>query len=273
MSLDGKRDRIRQELIGAQPKRAFLVEGADDKAAFRILLERFVSGWEQRWAIAEAGNKRQLQELLALEPDWVGLVDRDEWDEAVIADRQTQLPNLMILPRFCLENYLIDPSELWPAIPPRRQMDVAGGEAAFRSRIESQLSDFRRHGALWKVVTPLWSGLRALGFKEALASESSLATAQDDSEIQRILGEWDALLDPERIFADFQARLTAADAATPNEQLAHWVHGKVFWEKVVNPTMNATLGQMAEGERRKKILRKLPQPTDLQPVFDRLASV
>ena len=172
-----------------------------------------------------------------------------------------------------LSRNLIDPSELWPAIPPRRQMDVAGGEAAFRSRIESQLSDFRRHGALWKVVTPLWSGLRALGFKEALASESSLATDQDDAEIQRILGEWDALLDPERIFADFQARLTAADAATPNEQLAHWLHGKVFWEKVVNPTMNATLGQMAEGERRRKILRKLPQPADLQPVFDRLASI
>lgn len=220
MSIRKKRDRIRQELIGVQPKRAFLVEGADDNEAFRILLERFVPGWEQRWAIAEAGNKRQLQELLALEPDWVGLVDRDEWNQPVIDERQTALPNLMVLPRFCLDNYLINPSELWQAIPPARQTGVDGGEAAFRAAIVGELPQYRRHGALWKVVTPLWSGLRALGFKEALASAESMATAQDDAEIRRILGEWDALLDPERIFTDFRAQLAAADAATPDEQFA-----------------------------------------------------
>lgn len=270
MSLRSKRDRIRQELIGAQPKRAFLVEGTDDKAAFRILLERFVPGWERHWAIAEAGNKRQLQDLLDLEPDWVGLVDRDEWDEAVIAERQRQRPNLLILPRFCLENYLIDPDELWQAIPQARKTAVEGGKTAFRATIECQLPDYRRHGALWKVVTPLWSGLRALGFKEALASESSVDTARNDAEIKRILSDWDALLDPERIFADFQSRLSTAEAATHSEQFAHWVHGKVFWKNVVNPAMNAVLGQMEEGERRKKILRKLPKPADLQSIFDRL---
>lgn len=271
MSIRAKRDRIRQELIGVQPKQAFLVEGADDKEAFRILLERFVPGWEQRWAIAEAGNKRQLQQLLELEPDWMGLVDRDEWDQPVIDERQAALPNLMVLPRFCLENYLVNPIELWQAIPPARRTGVVGGEAAFRAAIEGTLPEYRRHGALWKVVTPLWSGLRALGFKEALASAESLVTAQNDSEIQRILGEWDALLDPARIFADFQAQIAVADAATQDEQFAQWVQGKVLWEREVNPAMNVLLGQMEEGERRKKILRKLPLPADLQPVFDRLA--
>lgn len=271
MSIRDKRDRIRQEWIGFQSKQAFLIEGADDQEAFRILLERFVPDWEQRWAIAEAGNKRQLLELLALEPDWIGLVDRDEWDQPVIAARQEELPNLMVLPRFCLENYLIDPAELWQAIPPARQAGVAGGEAAFRARIEVDLPQYRRHGALWRVVTPLWSGLRALGFKEALASEESVTTAQNDAEIQRILGEWDTLLDPNRIFTDFQAQLAVANAAIPDEQLANWVHGKVFWKDIVNPAMNALLGQMEAGERRKKILRRLPQPADLQPLFNRLA--
>lgn len=270
MTLRKERDRIRQELIGAQSKRVFLVEGVDDKESFRILLERFVPGWEQRWAIAEAGNKRKLQELLTLEPDWVGLVDRDEWDEAVIEERQSALPNLMVLPRFCLENYLIDPSELWQAIPPARQADVAGGETAFRAAVEGALPSYRRHGALWKVVTPLWSGLRALGFKETLASAGSVATAQNDAEIQRVLRDWGVLLDPERIFADFQARLADTGLLTPNEQFAQWVHGKVFWKNAVNPAMNALLGQMEEEERRKKILRKLPRPADLQAIFERL---
>ncbi|MBU0550718.1 DUF4435 domain-containing protein [Myxococcota bacterium] len=271
MSIQHKRDRICQALIGVQPKQVFLVEGADDQQAFRILLERFVPNWEQRWAIAEAGNKRQLQQLLELEPNWVGLVDRDEWDQAVIDKRQKVLPNLMVLPRFCLENYLVNPSELWQAIPPARQAGVAGGEAAFRAAIEAALPEYRRHGALWKVVTPLWSGLRALGFKEALASAESLTTAQDDAEIQRILGEWDTLLDPTRIFNDFQAQLTAVNAATRDEQFAQWVHGKVLWKDVVNPAMNRLLGSMEEGARRKEILRRLPRPADLEPVFDRLA--
>jgi len=271
VSIHDVRKHIRQKLIGIQFKQAFLVEGADDKEAFRILLEHFVPGWEKRWVIAEAGNKRQLLELLALEPDWLGLVDRDEWDRAAIEERIAEQPNLMVLPRFCLENYLINPSELWQALPPIRQAEVGGGEKALQDEIERELPQYRRHGVLWKVVTPLWSGLRALGFKEALASKESLATAQNDAEIQRILKKWDALLDPDRIFTDFQTQLTDAEAATLDEQYSRWVHGKIYWRHVVNPVMNRLLGQMAAGERRKKILRKLPQPDDLQPILERFS--
>lgn len=49
MSIRDIRDRIHQEIIGSQAKQAFLVEGPDDKEAFRILFERFLPGWEQRW--------------------------------------------------------------------------------------------------------------------------------------------------------------------------------------------------------------------------------
>lgn len=271
MSVENKRDRIRQNFIGAQAKQVFLVEGTDDEAAFRILLGRFVPGWEQRWAIHAAGNKRQLIELLALEPSWLGLVDRDEWDLGVIEQRQAELPNLMVLPRFCLENYLINPAELWPAIPAARQAGIAGGKDDFHAEIISGLTQFLRHGVLWRVVAPLWSGLRALGFKEALASETSLLTAQNDAEIQQVLQAWDALLDPQRIFDDFKQQLAAASVARPDVQLAEWVHGKIFWKQVVNPVMNRLLGQMQEDQRRKKILRKLALPADLQPVFERLA--
>ncbi len=271
MSIQETRDRIHQALISAQPKRAFLVEGMDDQQAFRILLERFVPGWEQRWAIAVAGNKRQLQKLLALEPGWLGVVDRDEWDQHAITAKTSELTNLMVLPRFCLESYLINPTELWYAIPPDRQTGLSGGEASLRAAIELDLRDYLRHGALWRVVTPLWSGLRALGFKEALASESSVGAAQDDTQIRRILGDWGTLLDPERIFADFQAQFTQANSAAKDEQYAHWIHGKLFWRNVVNPAMNQLLGPMSESERRIKILHRLLLPADLQPLFDRLA--
>jgi hypothetical protein len=191
------RDRIREEVVGAQDKHVFLVEGSDDVGAWQILLNRFVPNWETRWGIAQAGNKARLLCLLDLEPDWLGLVDRDEWDQDAIATNTHTRPNLRVLPRFCLENYLIDPDELWPAIPEAQQTTVVGGQATLATALQTQLDRYLRHGALWMVVTPLWTGLRALGFKEALASEDSLETAQDDDAIRRILRDRDALLDPE----------------------------------------------------------------------------
>ena len=270
MNIGRVRDQIRERYIGAQDKRLLLVEGSDDVTAYNILLHRFIPDWEQRWSIVAAGNKPRLLKLLPLEPDWLGLVDRDEWDQAAIDEHISALPNLLVLPRFCLENYLINPAELWRALPPGRQADIEGGEATFREAIANELPQYRRHGALWKVVTPLWSGLRALGFKEAPASAESLTTAQDDAEIRRILDDWDVFLDPDRIFIDFQSELAAVEQASLEDQYCQWVHGKVYWENVVNPAMNRLLGQMAEVDRRKKILRKLPRPDDFQPILDRL---
>ncbi len=269
MSIDKKRLQIRQKLIGAQNKRVLLVEGTDDEAALRILLGRFVPGWEQGWAISPAGNKRQVLALLALEPDWLGLVDRDEWDAALIQQRQTELPNLMVLPRFCLENYLINPTELWAAIPKAQQANVVGGIAGFETEFITALPKYLRHGVLWQVVSPLWSGLRTLGFKEALASQNSVPTAQDDDAIRQTLGTWHQLLDPATVFADFQTQLKAAHVATRDVQLSQWVHGKIFWQAVVSPCLNRLFGSMSEAERRKKILHNVPFPADLQPIFDR----
>jgi hypothetical protein len=272
MNCKDRRNRIREELIGAQDKQVFLVEGSDDISAWQILLNRFVPDWETRWGIAQAGNKAKLLCLLDLEPDWLGLVDRDEWNRTAIERNARDRPNLLVLPRFCLENYLIDPNELWLAIPAVRQVAVAGGQGALASALQSQLDRYIRHGALWIVVTPLWTGLRALGFKEALASEDSLETAQNDDEVRRILRDWDELLDPERIFADFAAQLASSRAAPASEQYAQWVHGKHFWQQVVNPSMTKLFGQMSESRRRIEILRQIQKPADLQPVFDRLAT-
>ena len=270
MSLAELAERIRETRVGAQDKRVFLVEGDDGKKDWPILLDRFVPDWESRWAIAEAGNKRQVLGLLKLEPDWLGLVDLDEWDDAMIAAKQQAQSNLMVLPRFCLENYLIDQAELWSAIPPHQQVDVASGQTALAAAIERALPRYIRHGALWTVATPLWTGLRALGFKEALASEKNLETTQDDSDVRRILDEWDQLLDPQRIFSDFQAQLAVARAAPIREQYARWVHGKLVLGEGVNPIMNKLFGQMKMDQRRLAILRQIPKPSDLQSVFDRL---
>jgi hypothetical protein len=66
-------------------------------------------------------------------------------------------------------------------------------------------------------------------------------------------------LDPERIFADFQAQLARSRAAPASEQYAQWVHGKHFWGQAVNPSMTTLFGQMKEAKRRVEILRRIPR--------------
>jgi hypothetical protein len=273
MNAKERRDKIRQEKIGAQDKRVLLVEGTDDQLTLVILLSRLMPEWEKTWTVETAGKKSMVSEILRLEPTWLGLVDRDEWDADEQHRQTAQLPNLLILPRFCMENYLIVPGELWGAIPANRRAQVEGGQPAFEQRLLGRLPRYVRHGVLWHVITPLWSGLRALGFKESLASDSlqCVDAVQDDASIQRVLTDWDRLLDPTALFAKFEQKLGEVDQLSFEVKLRNWVHGKTFWREEVNPAMNELLGQMAEKTRRQKIWQKIgAPPPDLEFLFARL---
>jgi len=130
-----RRDKIRDEQVGQTGKRVLLVEGQDDVAVYGILLSRrFGAAWEKDWALAAAGKKEFVLDILVGESTWLGLVDRDEWSQDLIVQKQARLPNLLVLPRFCLESYLIDPDELWAAFPPNQRTKIAGGLGRGRRR-------------------------------------------------------------------------------------------------------------------------------------------
>lgn len=112
---------IRDTHVGQTTKRVLLVEGPEDVAAFRQMLNRQSAGWESKWALAESGSKKQALEIAALESAWLVLVDRDEWTANEVRDFQQRQANLIVLPRFCLESYLIDPAELWLGLPAKQQ--------------------------------------------------------------------------------------------------------------------------------------------------------
>ncbi|MCP1474398.1 hypothetical protein ABIA54_001514 [Pseudomonas sp. EB276 TE3739] len=272
MSPEEQRKKIIERYAPNHSKSIFLVEGVDDVEAMSLLLNAFhVQDWERNWVVVSAGNKRRVRELLSLERSWLGLVDRDEWDSVMLARYSLELPNLIILPRFCIENYLIVPDEIWLALPERQRAKIGGDKQLFDNRILSALPSYVRHGVAWKVVTPLWEGLRARGFKESLASFESLATVQNDGDILNILNQWDAYLEPQRIMSDFQTMLTTALQSSVTMQLKDYVHGKLFWERQVNEAMNQFFGQMSAKERRTKILAHIPTlPEDLLPILSRL---
>ncbi|MCE5164301.1 DUF4435 domain-containing protein [Plesiomonas sp. PI-19] len=266
--LDNKQKDIKQQYVGATGKRVLLVEGPDDVHAFSAWLGKIDASWENRWAVAEAGKKASVLGLLTREPNWVGVVDRDEWSAEVIADKQQALPNLWVLPRFCLENYLCDPAELWAMLPEVQKLKIQGGEQALHAAITENLPMWRQHGALWHVINPLWEGLRALGFKERLLD---IQLADDENAIRQTLNEWHQYLSPEQIWTNYQTCLAEMAVWPEPMQLQCAVHGKHFFPNVVHSELSRLLGEHAKASQRQNLLlQSAPPPADLAPLWQKM---
>lgn len=258
---------IREQQIGNSAKRALIVEGADDVDAFQSFLGKVYRDWEQSWVVAEAGKKTEVLAIIRKEPDWIGVVDRDEWSAPKIADLETELTNLWFLPRYCIENYLLVPEELWGALPGNQQNKIAGGLAQLNQSIANNLDRWRCHGVLWSVINPMWEGLRSLGFKEALLDP---AIATNEAEIKAKLQEWHDYLEPDQIWQNYQDALTQVVQLPVDEQLKRVIHGKYFYEQMVNPLLNQLLGQKSVTDRQRAIFRYLPVPNDLTPLWQKM---
>lgn len=257
-------DQIKTQFIGVTGRRVLLVEGTDDVDAFRIFLDRKFPAWEGAWHLAPAGSKADVVKMLKKEAGWLGLVDRDEWTNDEIAGKQAECDNLTVLPRFCLESYLIDPAELWAAFPEKQRVKIGGGEAEFRTQMLATLSDWVRHAALWHGVRPLWRQLRQLGFPDSVLDNPPMP---DDAALRAKFAQWHVTLNADTVLAgvhDLETRLSAEEVST---LFAQWLHAKKFYPKVVHQTLNRLLGQKDAKDRRVAILRSRAVPADLDELW------
>ncbi len=248
-----KRREIKEELIGETGKRAFIVEGESDRDAFSQMLDkRFGDAFEKKWVVAPASGKLMVMGVLAKEPDWIGLVDRDEWTEETISQKHVDMVNLNILPRFCLENYLVEPMELWKILPGIQKDKIEGGFEQLKEEILADHEKWIRHGVLRTLITPLWDGLIARGFQGDLLD---FENARDDQKIKDKLEEWHQFLDPEDLFGKFKVRLERVLDLSPFERITRWVDGKEFFRVHVYNVLNRLLGQQSERD----VMRQLFQ--------------
>lgn len=258
---------IETEQVGQTGKRVLLVEGIDDVDAYSIFLSKKFPQWEQSWALADAGNKKQVLEALVLKPNWIGLVDRDEWSDGVQTAYLANHANLLILPRFCLESYLISPAELWQAFPEKQRAKVVGGEAALRAALLASLTDWIRHAALWHGVRPLWQKLRTAGFPDDVTKVPPTPT---DQELQTFFSNWHGLLDANALLSavhTFEGQLKMEDEETVCKL---WLHAKHFYPEVVHRTLDQLLGVKPAKERRLSIFRSRSVPVDLDVVWQKM---
>lgn len=266
--LDNLQTKIKQQYVGATGKRVLLVEGPDDIQAFSAWLGKVDVTWENSWVVADAQKKANVLELLAREPNWIGVVDRDEWTAHLIAEKQRELLNLWVLPRYCLENYLCDPEELWAMLPPGQQQKIQGGVQALRAAVTGTLRQWCQHGALWQVVNPLWEGLRHRGFNTDLLN---VENAGDEAFIRQTLNEWHQFLSPAPIWAGYQARLAEVADWSESQQLKCGVHGKQFYPIVVHTALTQLLGEQAKAnERQNRLLQSAQLPADLRPLWQKM---
>ena len=244
--------------------RALVVEGADDVRFVEWQLEYRFPGWRKSWVVGPAEGKNRVLDMVRLEPTWFGLVDSDEWDTATLAQLRANNPRVHVLPRYCMESYFVVPQELWGLLPAGQQAAVAGGINRFEADLLAPLDPWVRHGALWRVVNPLWSGLKTRGFKDDLLQ---LTAAQNDAAIQNKLQEWHSYLDAAALFAAFQDELKKARALNLDEQLKHIVHGKSFFTEHVCPSLNVFFKQRSAPDWLKEHMKSTPSIRDLDTLW------
>jgi hypothetical protein len=254
----------------AENKKIIVVEGESDCDAFESIFTRKFKEIGKKFVdiyhLANVGGKGMVLKALKKEPDWIGFIDRDTWDDNKIARAKKKNPNLMVLGRYSIENYMIIPIEVWVAIPGEFKVPVNGGFEEFKKEILKDLQKWIRHGVLWHITEPLFYGIQEEGFHYELLED--VEKTVNDEKIRKVLKKWHDFLSPDDILDRFNRKLEAVKPLSNEEKLKRWIVGKEFFNNVVYPYFNKTFGQKSIREYRKIIWENLPIPEDFNFMWD-----
>jgi len=216
-------------------KKTLLVEGEDNKDGAKLGLDRKVieaflghinPTWQSTIQVESSKSSEKILRRLRADATLWGLIDRDARTPQEIIDLQTELPNLLVLPRWTVENYFIVPDELVQMLPSSITTAISLGD------IDIAKNDWIQHGALWQVLYEngafhFCRGHES-GYPMALLAEPILNKAQ----VQSQLDLWYQRLLPSDILSRYERRL---NEFTLHSDLAytHHIHGKNFFRQIV----------------------------------------
>lgn len=231
-----------QGILRAFPgKRVLLVEGPNDKAVYTAWLKKlaYPDLFSAKIVIEAVGGKPLVIACL----EWFrhhggnsgnlfGLVDRDEWDAATIAERTAALPQLRVVSgRDCLESYFADPDELEPSLQAENPA-FAAQFPPFRGHLRGALAARVAHWALFTTTERLKERLIAAMYPGAFHAAIPMP---GDADIQNRFQEWAALLAHPQVFNEFDGLRTHVQGVGVAEQFRSHVCAKSFFEEVVYP--------------------------------------
>lgn len=234
-----------------------VVEGKDDRKIIESFLNAWMKAdssrpdWTGKIQIFEtdglSGVQRELRKVRNSSLNVWGLIDHDWFRDDELREFQKELPQLLILPRVTIENYLIDPDELkrlltTSKLTPERETDL-------RSRVEAALSGWIMHGALRKTLHDSGADYfcrGSEGFPIALTNVDEPIT--DDNEIIRRLDRWVSQLHPQTIMPLYHQRRAEFETFPQIDQYRACVDGKRFFNRVVCPTLSRIFGQRSRDD-------------------------
>jgi hypothetical protein len=256
------REKIVEKIAGSS-KKVILVEGKDDEIACKHLFDKKYRHWERLLLVFTAGGKINVINELKRSPDFIGIIDKDEWSEEDINSIKAEINNLIVIPRYCMESYLVNPDEIWGALPGNIRQNVNYED--FKDAVLENIEDWTKHSALWHAVLPLYSKLKKSGFNQVLLNE--IEKIKDEAFIKAKLNEWHNILDPENTFQKYRSLLSEITGVSIEERLHKWIHGKKFWEVHVSGKMVEFFGQKSREKYANEIWKHRLIPEDWHEIW------
>jgi hypothetical protein len=242
MSTPPKPVPIVQGILRASPgKRVLLVEGPNDKAVYEAWLKKlaYPNLVTARVVVEAVEGKRAVLTALEWFRDYggnpghlFGLVDRDEWDAAIVTTQTAALPQLrLVAGRDCLESYFADPDELEPSLQ-AEDAAYAAQLPAFRTRLENALPARVAHWALFTTTERLKERMNAAIYPGAFHATIPIPP---DADIQNRFQTWAGLVAHPQLFNELDGLRAQALGAVPASQFRSHVSAKLFFDHVVYP--------------------------------------
>lgn len=244
-------------------KKVVVVEGMGDVTFLTLMLDKppfRQANVFSRFTLLEVGGKDAVLKMLEMRPDFYAMVDRDAWTEKECAKKQKAYPNLFILPRFCIESFIICPEEL------------EGIFSNFQEEGDSIRKDIPmaiRHGCLWRAAQPLYQQLMQAGFNRALLRYPP----PNEKELDKLLRSWQTLLSPQAVQKACDQAFQDVQGHSQDELLREFVHGKIFWKNAVEPFVYPKFQGRSGEELKRAVFQRMSIPGDLEAFLKKVFQI
>jgi hypothetical protein len=225
----------------ASAKNTLILEGEPDRRVYQIWLGKLAGGDSAALSkvdLVSLGGKNEVLNALAWFRDHggnpanlLGLVDRDEWDQATISSRTNDLPQRRVNPRrHSLESYFCDPTEIRLALKAQIPGLVRARLDSFVTQNRSALADRVNHWCLFTVTERLKHRLGEAQFPGVFHDQYVLPS---DREVKKRLKTWASIVKAEAIFSEFNQLRAESRMRSESERFRACVWAKPFYEQIV----------------------------------------
>ncbi|GAB4546045.1 MAG: hypothetical protein OHK0023_05240 [Anaerolineae bacterium] len=176
---------------------------------------------------------------------------------------------MSFLPRIMLENYLIEPSEVWSMIAPAQRERL--NEADFKANNQSEVPKWLHHGALSAILYEQGAFDFCRG-SEGYPKNLLNTLITDEEDIRSKIKAWRLKLAPNAMIKSYRERLAHFQRMDISLQAKHCINGKMFFAQViVAEVLNKLISQEDESVWRENLLAEATTcPPDLVEILSRI---